>query len=257
MERKLAKIKEQIEQKERGLLEKRKKLKQIENLILPENIEEIDDRIFIDIGLILGDKLQQDLYVLKDKYQVQIQEIKIYQKKIDKINQNNKTVQDICERAKRYLQSHKDEKACPLCHTKFESWETLISAIDNINTDNTEVLNREFHSAQCGLKKLLIEYDSLFQTFQNKKCEQADVARQDILIMENDLKSCYSKQNEFIYQKSKLDQEMNDFRSWFDQQGVSLDSYSLSAVKEWKNHRKKKDRILKNSEMLYRARKIF
>lgn len=240
MERKLAKIKEQIEQKERGLLEKRKKLKQIENLILPENIEEIDDRIFIDIGLILGDKLQQDLYVLKDKYQVQIQEIKIYQKKIDKINQNNKTVQDICERAKRYLQSHKDEKACPLCHTKFESWETLISAIDNINTDNTEVLNREFHSAQCGLKKLLIEYDSLFQTFQNKKCEQADVARQDILIMENDLKSCYSKQNEFIYQKSKLDQEMNDFRSWFDQQGVSLDSYSLSAVKEWEKSQEEK-----------------
>lgn len=240
LERKLAKIKEQIEQKERGLLEKRKKLKQIENLILPENIEEIDDRIFIDIGLILGDKLQQDLYVLKDKYQVQIQEIKIYQKKIDKINQNNKTVQDICERAKRYLQSHKDEKACPLCHTKFESWETLISAIDNINTDNTEVLNREFHSAQCGLKKLLIEYDSLFQTFQNKKCEQADVARQDILIMENDLKSCYSKQNEFIYQKSKLDQEMNDFRSWFDQQGVSLDSYSLSAVKEWEKSQEEK-----------------
>ena len=116
----------------------------------------------------------------------------------------------------------------------------MISAIDNINTDNTEVLNREFHSAQCGLKKLLIEYDSLFQTFQNKKCEQADVARQDILIMENDLKSCYSKQNEFIYQKSKLDQEMNDFRSWFDQQGVSLDSYSLSAVKEWEKSQEEK-----------------
>ena len=70
LERKLAKIKEQIEQKERSLLEKREKLKQIENLILPENIEEIDDRIFIDIGLILGDNLQQDLYVIKDKYRV-------------------------------------------------------------------------------------------------------------------------------------------------------------------------------------------
>ena len=50
LERKLAKIKEQIEQKERGLLEKREKLKKIENLILPENIEKLDDRIFIDIG---------------------------------------------------------------------------------------------------------------------------------------------------------------------------------------------------------------
>lgn len=240
LERKLAKIKEQIKQKERSLLEKREKLKQIENLILPENIEEIDDRIFIDIGLILGGKLQQDLYVLKDKYRVQIQEIELYQKQIDKINQNNKTVQDICERGKRYLQSYKDEKACPLCHTKFESWEALISAIDNINTNNTGVLNREFHSAQCGLKKLLNEYDLLFQTFQNKKCEQADATRQDILKMENDLKSCYSKQNDFICQKSKLDQEMNDFRIWFVQQGVILDSYSLSAVKEWEKLQEEK-----------------
>lgn len=242
LERKLAKIKEQIEQKERGLLEKREKLKQIENLILPEKIEEIDDRIFIDIGLILGDKLQQDLYVLKDKYRVQIREIEIYQKQIDKINQNNKTVQDICERAKRYLQSHKDEKACPLCHTKFESWEALISAVDNINTDNTEVLNREFHSAQCGLKKLLNEYDSLLQTFQNRKCEQVEAARQDILKMENDLKSCYSKKNNFIGQKNKLDQEMSDFRIWFVQQGVILDSYSLSAVKEWEKLQEEKRR---------------
>lgn len=240
LERKLAKIKEQIEQKERGLLEKRDKLKQIENLILPENIEEIDDRIFIDIGLILGDKLQQDLYVLKDKYRVQIQEIEIYQKQIDKINQNNKTVQDICERAKRYLQSHKDEKACPLCHTKFDSWETLISAIDNINIDNTEALNREFSSAQYGLKKSLDEYDSLLQTFQNRKCEEAEAARQDILKMENDLKSCYSKQNDSIYQKNKLNQEMSDFRIWFVQQGVTLDSYSLSAVKEWEKLQEEK-----------------
>ena len=240
MERKLAKIKEQIEQKERGLLEKRDKLKQIENLILPENIEEIDDRIFIDIGLILGDKLQQDLYVLKDKYRVQIQEIEIYQKQIDKINQNNKTVQDICERAKRYLQSHKDEKACPLCHTKFDSWETLISAIDNINIDNMEALNREFSSAQYGLKKSLDEYDSLLQTFQNRKCEEAEAARQDILKMENDLKSCYSKQNDSICQKNKLNQEMSDFRIWFVQQGVTLDSYSLSAVKEWEKLQEEK-----------------
>lgn len=240
LERKLAKIKEQIEQKERGLLEKRDKLKQIENLILPENIEEIDDRIFIDIGLILGDKLQQDLYVLKDKYRVQIQEIEIYQKQIDKINQNNKTVQDICERAKRYLQSHKDEKACPLCHTKFDSWETLISAIDNINIDNMEALNREFSSAQYGLKKSLDEYDSLLQTFQNRKCEEAEAARQDILKMENDLKSCYSKQNDSICQKNKLNQEMSDFRIWFVQQGVTLDSYSLSAVKEWEKLQEEK-----------------
>ena len=240
LERKLAKIKEQIEQKERGLLEKREKLKQIENLILPENIEEIDDRIFIDIGLILGDKLQQDLYVLKDKYRVQIQEIEIYQKQIDKINQNNKTVQDICERAKRYLQSHKDEKACPLCHTKFDSWETLISAIDNINIDNMEALNREFSSAQYGLKKSLDEYDSLLQTFQNRKCEEAEAARQDILKMENDLKSCYSKQNDSICQKNKLNQEMSDFRIWFVQQGVTLDSYSLSAVKEWEKLQEEK-----------------
>lgn len=240
LERKLAKAKEEIEQKERSLLEKREKLKQIENLILPENIEEIDDRIFIDIGLILGDNLQQALYVLKDKYRVQIQEIETYQKQIDKINQNNKTVQDICERAKRYLQSHKDEKICPLCHTKFESWETLISAIDNINIDNTEVLNREFYSAQCGLKKLLNEYDLLFQMFQNKKCEQAEAVRQDILKMEEDLKSYSSKQNDFICQKSKLDKEMTDFRIWFVQQGMSLDSYSLLAVKEWKKSQEEK-----------------
>lgn len=100
MERKLAKIKEQIKQKRKKLIRKREKLKQIENLILPENIEEIDDRIFIDIGLILGGKLQQDLYVLKDKYRVQIQEIELYQKQIDKINQNNKTVHDICRKRK-------------------------------------------------------------------------------------------------------------------------------------------------------------
>lgn len=240
LERKLAKIKEQIEQKERGLLEKREKLKQIENLILPENIEEIDDRIFIDIALIFGDKLQQDLYVLKDKYRVQIQEIEIYQKQIDKINQNNKTVQDICERAKRYLQSHKDEKVCPLCHTKFESWETLISAIDNINIDNTEALSRKFFFAKYELKKSLDEYDSLLQTFQNRKCEQVEAARQDILRMENDLKSCCLKKNDFICQKNKLDQEMSDFRIWFVQQGVILDSYSLSAVKEWEKLQEEK-----------------
>lgn len=240
LERKLAKAKEQIEQKERGLLEKREKLKQIENLILPENIEEIDDRIFIDIALIFGDKLQQDLYVLKDKYRVQIQEIELYQKQIDKINQNNKTVQDICERAKRYLQSHKDEKVCPLCHTKFESWETLISAIDNINIDNTKALRRKFFFAQCELKESLNEYDSLLQTFQNRKCEQVEAAKQDILRMENDLKSCCSKKNEFIYQKNKLDQEMSDFRIWFVQQGVILDSYSLSAVKEWEKLQEEK-----------------
>ena len=240
LERKLAKVKEQIEQKERGLLEKREKLKQIENLILPENIEEIDDRIFIDIALIFGDKLQQDLYVLKDKYRVQIQEIEIYQKQIDKINQNNKTVQDICERAKRYLQSHKDEKVCPLCHTKFESWETLISAIDNINIDNTEALSRKFFFAKYELKKSLDEYDSLLQTFQNRKCEQVEAARQDILRMENDLKSCCLKKNDFICQKNKLDQEMSDFRIWFVQQGVILDSYSLSAVKEWEKLQEEK-----------------
>ena len=102
------------------------------------------------------------------------------------------------------------------------------------------MLNREFHSVQCGLKKLLNEYDSLFQTFQNKKCEQADAARQDILKMENDLKSCYSKQKDFICQKSKIDQEMNDFRSWFEQHGVSLDSYSLPAVKEWEKSQEEK-----------------
>src|SRR5699024_1078766 len=98
-------------------------------------------------------------------------------------------------------------------------WEALISAVDNINTDNTEVLNREFHSAQCGLRKLLNEYDSLLQTFENRKCEQVEAARQDILRMENDLKSCYSKKNDFICQKNKLDQEMSDFRIWFVQHG--------------------------------------
>lgn len=245
LEGKLAKAKEQIAQKERSLLENREKLKQIENLILPEKIEEIDDRIFIDIGLILGDKLQQALYILKDKYRVQIQEIEIYQKQIDKINQNNKTVQDICERARRYLQFHKDEKICPLCHTKFESWETLISAIDNVNIDNAEVLNREFYSAQCELKKMLNDYGSLFQTFQNKKCEQAEAARQDILKTENDLKSCHSKQNDFICQKRELDHEMSDLRIWFVQQGIILDSYSLSAVKEWEKLQEEKKQNFK------------
>src|SRR5699024_8947747 len=99
LERELEKIKEQIEQKERTLLEKREKLKQIEERALPENIEEIDGRLLIDIGLIFGDKLQQNLYVLKNKYQVQIQEIRMYQRQIDKINQNSKIVQDICEKA--------------------------------------------------------------------------------------------------------------------------------------------------------------
>src|SRR5699024_2790087 len=143
-------------------------------------------------------------------------------------------------RAKRYLQSHKDEKACPLCHTKFDSWETLISAIDNINIDNMEALNREFSSAQYGLKKSLDEYDSLLQTFQNRKCEETEAARQDKLKMENDLKSCYSKQNDSICQKNKLNQEMSDFRIWFVQQGVTLDSYSLSAVKEWEKLQEEK-----------------
>ena len=60
--------------------------------------------------------------------------------------------------------------------------------------------------------------------------------------MENDLKSCYSKKNNFIGQKNKLDQEMSDFRIWFVQQGVILDSYSLSAVKEWEKLQEEKRR---------------
>lgn len=253
----LAKIKEQIEKKENSLLEKREKLKQIEKFILPENIEKIDDRIAIDIGLIFGDKLQQDLYVLKDKYRAQIQQIKMYQKQIDKINQNNKNVQDICERAKQYLQSHKDEKICPLCHTKFKSWEALISAIDNININNTEVLNREFYFAKFELKKLLDEYDLLLQTFQNRKCERIEAARYEILKMERDLKSCYSKQNNFEYQKSKLEQEISDFRIWFVQQGVILDSYSLSSIKEWvKLQEEKRQNFKELRETLQRQKDI-
>lgn len=245
LERELEKIKEQIEQKERTLLEKREKLKQIEKIALPENIEEIDDRLLIDIGLIFGDKLQQNLYMLKNKYQVQIQKIRKYQRQIDKINQNNKIIQDICEKAKRYLQSRKNEKVCPLCHTEFESWEDLVSAIDNINIGNTEEVNKELYSAQCELKKLLDGYDSLLKIFQNEKYDQLENVKQNKLKIEQDLKSCYSKRNNFICQKGKLDQEMSDLRSWFVQQGVILNSYSLSMVKEWEKMQEEKRQTFK------------
>ena len=257
LEKNLEKNKEQIKQRERNLLEKSEKLKQIENLILPENIEEIDNKIFIDIGLILENKLQQDLYVLKDKYRVQIQEIEIYQRQINKINQNKKTVHSICESAKQYLQSHKDEKVCPLCHTKFESWEALISAINRINIDNTDALNKELYSAQYELKKVLSEYDSLLQMLQNKKSEQIAITKQNILKTENELKIFYSKQNDFICQKSKLDQEMDVLRIWFVQQGVNLDSYSLSAVKDWGKLQKEKSQNCKELRDTLQSQKDF
>lgn len=255
LESQIVKIKEEIEQKEKSLLEKRETQKQIENLILPENIEKIDDTILINVGLIFGDKLRQDVYVLKNKYCVQIQKIEIYQKQIDKISQNNKTLEDICEKSKQYLWSHKDEKVCPLCHTKFESWEALISAINHINIENTEVLNKEFYSAQCGLKKLLDEYDSLLQIFKSKKCEQIEIVRQDILIIENNIKSYRSKQNDYICQKNKLNQEMRDFHIWFAQQGVILESYSLLAVKEWEKLQEEKGQNFKELQDTLQSQK--
>lgn len=238
IKRKLTEVKEQIKQREKNLLDKREKLSHIENLILPENIEEIDKKNYIDIGLILGENMQKDLYALNDMYRIQCQKIEFYQKQKDKISQNNKIVQDICERAKQYLKSHKDEKVCPLCHTKFESWEMLISSIDQTNMDNAETLNEDLYFAQCDLKNILNQYDFLLQLIQKKKCEQEETVRQAILKIENEINIYYSQQNDYIYQQNILDQEIENLRSWFVQHGIILNNYSLSALKEWKELQK-------------------
>lgn len=155
LENKLAKIKKQIEQYKRTLLERREKSKQIEKIVLPENIEQIDmdSRNLLDVELLAGFELKQDLCKIIQKYRNQIKKIDIFREKVYKANQSKETVQDICEKAKQYLQSHKEEKDCPLCHTTFKNWEALVSAIDNFDFDNTEKLNEDFYIAQCELKK--------------------------------------------------------------------------------------------------------
>lgn len=242
LENNLAKIKKQIEQYKRILLERREKFNQIENIVLSENIEQIDmgSKNFLDVELLAGFELKQDLCKIKEIYENQIQKIDIYRKKAYKANQSKETVQDICNKAKQYLQSHKEEKDCPLCHTKFKNWEALVSAIDNYNFDNTEKLNEDFYNAQVEATKILGEYERLLHIFEERKSGKKEVVKQDILKIENDLRNCYLLQEDFSKQKNKLEEEMSDLRIWFVQHEINLDIYSLATVKEWEKLQEEK-----------------
>lgn len=239
IERKLAEVKEQIEQNMKILSGKREKLEQIENLRIPDNIEDIKEQTFFEIVQFFGKSIQEDIFQLKNEYEIQIKKIEIYQNQLDKIEQNNKEVRDICEKAKKYLQLNREEKVCPLCHTKFESWEELFSSINRVNEDNTESLNKNLYLAQCGLKKIIERYDLLLQKFQKSKNNQKADLLEEISQSEKTLNSYISKQNDYMMQKNESEQKIAALHMWFAEQGVILNTYSTKAVEEWEKLQRK------------------
>lgn len=239
IERKLAEVKEQIEQNKKILSGKREKLEQIENLRIPDNIEDIKEQTFFEIVQFFGKSIQEDIFQLKNEYEIQIKKIGIYQNQLDKLEQNNKEVRDICEKAKKYLQLNREEKVCPLCHTKFESWEELFLSINRVNEDNTESLNKDLYLAQCGLKKIIERYDLLLQKFQKSKNNQKADLVEEISQSEKTLNSYISKQNDYMMQKNESEQKIAALHMWFAEQGVTLNNYSTKAVEEWEKLQRK------------------
>ena len=77
IERKLAEVKEQIEQNKKILSGKREKLEQIENLRIPDNIEDIKEQTFFEIVQFFGKSIQEDIFQLKNEYEIQIKKIGI------------------------------------------------------------------------------------------------------------------------------------------------------------------------------------
>lgn len=233
LERKCTIEKEKENQLEKAILSKKEELEKIKGIELSDNIEDIKNDDIFSVGSILGDMLQKELWELKELHNEQNNEAKIYQKQIEKFVQNKREINEIYKKGKEYLDLHKDEKKCPLCHTEFASWEALISSINFVSTENDEILKSELYAIQSKKKEISNKYSLFLQKFQKEKKEQIDELIQIVTETKALLKHSTQKQKDYSEQIDKIKHEIVSLRFWFIEQGIELDTFSSIAIKEW------------------------
>ena len=101
-------------------------LKQLDKIKLPLSISEWDNKIQLEMQQNIGDPWYSQVMDIRNHY-IQIQErIADRQKVLEDQKCKEKKLELALAEARKYIVDHQEICECPLCHTQFETWNSLM-----------------------------------------------------------------------------------------------------------------------------------
>ena len=279
VEKDLEKNKKIIDSRDEKILRYKDKIEELQLKTVPKQIEDWDSVVVIELGSFLEKDLLENINDLNRQYQN-------IDRKILFENQNNTKVEKILltikENGKKYQESHRENCECPLCHSKFESWDSLYDKIvsDAYDFRNNkkylqnlfkirEDINKEYDNFRIMLEDMLIKetnknISSLQKVVKEKYLIQKDVSKseekleniyekidneQDWLELNNIL-SIYEKRQMVEYYSS-IEKQISNLQLQLKEKGEDIKKYeniSREMNKKIENYLQEKEKTKDNPE---------
>jgi hypothetical protein len=210
------------------------KVAEINDFNIPIIIEDVINVQLINNNNILNQEEYRKFAEYQIKYKKLRNKLTEYSEKMDLERKTDERIKALCSSLNEYLMTNREVNVCPLCHTKFASWEDLITNISKTNNDSNLNLENLIKDVISEMEQLSNEYNIFYKycdAIKQKKLYEilANIQReeQDCNKINNDKKDSDEK-------IKRLNLEKNHLCSWFEQKKVVSSGYSsLEAFDEY------------------------
>lgn len=137
----------------------------IQNIFLPEKLENLYTNRISYLSKILSDDSKEELLELESKYKEVIKERENYQKQLKEMEKDQKELASLCNWGRRYINDHHELTSCPLCHTSFGKWEILFQKVNFVQVQNQLLTENKSEEIGNEISRLLEQYDSIKEKF--------------------------------------------------------------------------------------------
>ena len=209
-------------------------LVQLQNVKIPSKMSEWNDQIQLSIQENMEENYFSQVMNIRNHYlQVQDQ-ITILQGVIAEREQAVRELEEILKEGRKYISNHYELCECPLCHTKFATWNELVQKVFQTQGEHLTSSDQKVKKLCDEIQVIETQYQAVYQVGniilkrkieeQQKRCLACE---QEKINIQNKLRKCGEKQEQMIKQKQLYEKIILN-------QGIELTSYEDSALIEWK-----------------------
>lgn len=235
-------------------------LKQLDKIKLPLSISEWDNKIQLEMQQNIGDPWYSQVMDIRNHY-IQIQErIADRQKVLEDQKCKEKKLELALAEARKYIVDHQEICECPLCHTQFETWNSLMQKIFEFQKEDSESLDLEMKSLSEEIKTTENQYNLVYQEVNNvlnqrikEYCNTILIYERELINIQITLDTCSSKQKQLKEQQQIWENHLLEY-------DIKLTNYEEKELIEWYeklvdelNEVVKKHEELKNQEIKLKA----
>lgn len=278
VEKNLEKNKKIIDSRDEKILRYKNKIEELQLKIVPKQVEGWNSVVAIELGSFFEKELLEKIDDLNKQYQN-------VERKILFENQNSTKVEKmllaIKENGKKYQELYRENCECPLCHSKFKSWDSLYDEIVSNAYDFQENkkylqnlfkiredINKEYDKFCIMLEDRLIKeknknVSSLQKVVEEKRLIQKEVSESEEKLEDiyekidnerdwldlNDILSIYEKRQMVEYYSS-IEKQISNLQLQLKEKNKDIKKYediSREINKKIENYLQEKEKVKDNS----------